>query len=355
MIEILKKDMINQINELNLENSPTQIKLLDKQINLIESLQKIHEFKAENNIENENLLSNSETGCPKNEYSEEEIKEKRHIKHIKKDVDQTAYRFERKIRGGAVTEIEGFVPEGVIRKLGLEHGDMVYATPMETPNPNSNHFQYELAEKGDENDVVDRIQYNFCSIKKEAGRLVIDKSEETGEFIRYQDNLYTIILHERDVIEFKLKEGDLIDIAYPTNKIEVAKVLWKHPLESLTMETVNKTLTQVSGKTEQKEKIIYRQSLEGKNVLIIGNEPKKNLYKFSIEQRGGTFLWGDAKNDLTRLEALVRKSDVCVFLLSVSGHVGMEHIKQMCKDYDVSFETTWSNGKSSVIRLAEEV
>ncbi|UFT99141.1 hypothetical protein KO561_18490 [Radiobacillus kanasensis] len=67
----------------------------------------------------------------------------------------------------------------------------------------------------------------------------------------------------------------------------------------------------------------------------------------------GSF-FGDSKFSLERLEAMVRKSDICVFLLRVSGHVGVEHLKQMCKDYGVSFVTSWSNGKSSVLRIDEE-
>ena len=95
-------------------------------------------------------------------------------------------------------------------------------------------------------------------------------------------------------------------------------------------------------------------SLSDKTILVIGNEPKKVLYQSSIEERGGTFLWADAKDNFTHLESVVRKSDMVFFLLKVSGHTGMKQIKAYCKRYKKPFLTTFSNGRSSMMKTAEE-
>lgn len=360
-MELLKKDMIEAINVLNFENLDIQKELLEKHFNVFQSLQELHSFKNQHHLISNPITLNERNENILTEERSEQMKKEAIIEKKEKMTTLTTkpmYRFERKIKGGFVPEIEGFVPEGIVRKLGIQHGDMVYASPMETDDLNSRHFRYEIAQKGEGKDASDRVQFNYCPVKKEAGRLVVEKSEETGQYIRYEDSLYTVILDEFDVQEHQIKEGALIDIAFPVGKPNLAKVLWTHKVaeseNSFNSNHQSSNSAKKVEKTEKKDKPSFEQTLEGKTVLVIGNEPKKNLYKLAVEQRGGTFLWSDAKEKLIRLESLIRKSDLVVFLLSVSGHVGMEHIKQMCKDHRVSFETTWSKGQTNLIRIAEE-
>lgn len=390
MLNLIKKDMIQTIRQLNFENEKVQKELLDKQLSVFNSLKELHCFRKEHDVASieedvviqetcledeshclkkdietdvhisEEALSVEEDDADEEDAIKKSVEEKVKLPESQvklEESDKPMYRFERKIRGGYVKEIEGYVPEGIVRKLGLEHGDMVYATPI-VSDETQRRFLYELARKGDGKDSLDRVQYNFCVVKKESGYYMVEKSEETGENITYQDAPYTIVLDQNDVREYGIKEDDLIDIAFLKDKPEMVKVIWVHRLED---KYSDKTVAE-NDKQEKKEKLekkeqeeheVFEKTLEGKTVLVIGNEPMKNLYKFSVEQRGGTFLWADAKEKLNRLEALVKKSDIVIFLLKVSGHVGMEHIKKMCKEYNVAFETTWSNGQTGLIRLAE--
>jgi hypothetical protein len=367
-IELLKKEMIEAVNVLNFENVDVQKELLEKQFSVFQSLQDLHSFKREHEINQEQTdlstvqetpsVSQKECKPVAVETVSEKTEETIEIPNEKTVTLTTkpTYRFERKIKGGFVPEIEGFVPEGIVRKLDLHHGDMVYATPMETED-NSRHFRYEIVEKGDGKDAPDRVQFNYCAVKKEAGRFVVDRSEESGNYIRHDDCVYTVILDDSDVLDLRIKEGSLIDIAFPVGKPNLAKVLYTHKVEETGIPFSSQNKKNVSNKvekTEKKDKPSTDKTLEGKTVLVIGNQPKKSLYKMVVEQRGGVFLWADAKEKLTRLQPLVRKSDLVVFLLSVSGHVGMEHIKQMCKEHGVAFETTWSKGQTTLIKLAEE-
>ena len=358
----LKKEMVECINSVNYENVDIQKELMEKYWELIQSFKELEAFKAQHPF----LFKTSDDKQPHEDRVTDEIgqqaddiNDKNESPERKDEKHVLGYRFERKIKDGFVPEIEGFVPEGIIRKLGLEHGDLVSAIPIESDESSRRHFHYELVEKGDGHDAPDRVQVNYCAVHKEAGRLVVDKSEETGEYIRYEEGLYTVILDEYDVQKHYLREGDLIDIAYPVGKPHLSKVLWVHRIEEQEETPLNKEsntakLKNETVKKEIKNAVVFEQTLEGKTILVIGNEPKRKLYKYSIEQKGGSFLWADAKEKLNRLEPLVRKSDIVVFLLGVSGHVGMEHLKKMCKDHGVIFETTWSKGKSTIIQLAEE-
>ncbi|TCP29029.1 uncharacterized protein DUF2325 [Scopulibacillus darangshiensis] len=345
MIESLKNDMLEGINNISLDNMEVKRKLIEKQLAILASIEDLYYFKRDNNIGNKADVVDFEEDPPLEGTNKPNVNSNHN--------GRSMYRFERKIRGGFIPEIDGFVPEGIVRSLGLDHGDMVYATLIEANTRNLKRFKYEIAKKTDGSEQPDRIQYNYCPIKKEAGRLVVDKSEETGEYIRFDENLHTVVLDEDDVFDHKLEEGSLVDIAFPKGMPNLAKVLWTHHIEEREEPNVKKA-SSAHKKESKEEKEDVEQTLVGKTVLIIGNEPKKNLYKFAVNQRGGEMLWADAKDNLTRLEALVRKSDMVIFLLAVSGHVGMEHIKQMCKDYNVPFDTTWSKGFSTIVRLAEE-
>lgn len=304
MIEQLKQDILENIEHMDQNNMDNQTHLLVKQAAVISHLWEINRLK-----ENKSSEDQPET------LEEDEESESIESSQPSTPLERKSYEFERKLRGGIVPQIDGFVPEGVVRKLGLEHGDMVYAKAINTTDPQRSHFEYEIAEKGDGEDAPHRIQLNFCPVKKEAGRLVVEKSEETGEFIRFNEGLYTIVLSEDEVFKQRISEGDLVDIAYFDGTPTHAKVIWTHKIKEEASLSIPETLNHASKKSDKLEKkpaTIYDQTLKEKTILVIGNEPKKNLYKYSIEQRGGTFLWGDAKEDFTRVEAKVRKADIVV-------------------------------------------
>lgn len=345
-IENLKSEICNNVQQISLDNALVQKEIIEKQLEIIRLLKEIEDL----TIEDQNA-TNLET----NINSKENLTTETHPPENRTEIieNKKTYIFERKLRGGIVPHpnIDGYVPEGIVRKLGLEHGDLLYATPKYSAG-RQNHYIYELAEKGERIAAPGRIQYECCQVKMEAGRYVVEKSEKTGDYIRFNEGLYTVLINENDVEEYSLVEGDLIDIAYQLDHPESARVIWKHQTEIDHAEgyNVSKSIKKINKKKERD----IDQTLQGKTILVIGNEPEKQRYKASIEERGGNFLWGDSKDDLTRVEAKVRKANLVVFLLKVSGHIGMEHIKRLCKEYNVPFEPTWSLGKSTVINLAEE-
>jgi hypothetical protein len=272
--------------------------------------------------------------------------------------ERPMYLFERKIRGGFVPEIEGFVPEGVVRRLGLSHHDYIYANRV-VYFGNKMRYQYELAQKTNAPDPPDRVQFNYCPVEVQDGMFVVKKSWESDSEIRIDEVPYVVLLNEEDIREFNIKEGDIIDIAFPMQRPEKNKILWKHEIGGTEAgESIAPKHSPARKKEDvesfREEQQIDAESLKDMNILVIGNEPLKPLYKLSIEQRGGNFFWADAKDDYETFKSLVKKMDLVIFLLKVSGHTGMKQIKQLCKEYNVPFKTTFSTGISSVVRISEE-
>lgn len=264
------------------------------------------------------------------------------------------YVMERKLRGGVLHEIEAFVPEGIVRRLGLEHGDLVHAEKI-TDTGSRNKYHYTLVESRQAGDAPGRKQMDYCLVEKEAGQLVVKASYMKNEFIRYNDVRYSIIVSESDINYFGIKEGDLVDIAYLANNPAENKILWLHDTEfaETTEEKTERKRKSIEPVKEMSEAV--EQTLAGTHVLIVGNESSKASYQAEIEKRGGTFLWADASKRSDSYPSLVRKCTFSIFLAGLSGHTGMKQFKQLCKDLNKPFLATFDQGVTSVIRSAEEL
>ncbi len=140
-------------------------------------------------------------------------------------IERPIYLFERKILGGYLPKIDAIVPEGLVRRLGLEHHDYVYATEVAS----FYHFKkyhYELAKKVDIAIPTDRIEYKYCPIELDGSILVVRKSSETDLDIRIDGVPQSICIPDFEISRIKppLREGDIIDIAFPDGKPELCRI-----------------------------------------------------------------------------------------------------------------------------------
>lgn len=264
------------------------------------------------------------------------------------------YVFERKLRGGILPDIDAFVPEGIIRRLGVQHGDLVQAEK-QSEYGNRIKYHYTLVESRNMGEAPGRIQVDYCLVEKEAGHLVVKGDYLKNQSIRFDGVRYSLILNEQDIRNFEIKEGDIIDVAYKAENPAENKVLWMHETK-IPVQAEEKTETkrkEVDTRKEMSEEL--KQTLAGVNVLIIGNESSKANYQAEIEKRGGTFLWADSNKRMESYPSMVRKCSFAIFLLGLSGHTCMKQFKQLCKDQDKPFEATFDQGITSIIRTAEEL
>lgn len=383
ILEMTKKDMMKSLESLSFENISEQKALVSQYFEFLGSLQTLMELKNKHSctlseqLENEialplednksriniertiesslneggELIAEEEPGTSVVVSEASASATEPIIEDIKRD--RKMYFFERKALGGFIPELKSIVPESIVVKLGLEHSDYVFADELpQTDGYDKKKYLYELAKKGNNSREVVRIQYNLCPVEKNGSLLMVSKSYNTGT-IRIDDVPQSLVLCDQDIQYFGLQEGQLIDVAYIKGKENAPRVLYRHPVESFPTDDSKKTQRRRLTKDESKKDEEVEQTLEGKTVLVIGNEPDKALYKQNVEERGGDFLWADGKDPVTSFDPLVRKSDVVVFLLAVSSHTAMKHVKRLCKDYEVPFQTTFNISSTTIIRLAE--
>ncbi|MES5837766.1 DUF2325 domain-containing protein [Bacillus cereus group sp. MG11] len=381
LVEQIKKELVQTIECLNLEHLDEHKKVIKKYFDVLESIKGLEKKKkslqnvlADNTsqLKEDVYIENTEDNNVEAETTDFKEKESDSIKIEEKEIEDDKihnsldiaknkmYLFERKIRGGFVPEIDGFVPEKVIRELGLKHHDYVYAIEDGYANGDMKKYKYSLAKRTEKPVDDNRVQVNLCPIEKDGNMLVVRKSLEDGRDIKFGEVPYSFLLNVDEVIDLKLKEEMIVDIAYPADKPDRVKVIWiydvrdSEPEATLVFQSKRTASKKEEKHVEEDEIVIDEDALKGKSILIIGNEPKKAIYKASIEQRGGSFLWADARSHVTILEPLVKKSDMVIFLLKVSKHVAMKQIKALCKERDIPFLTTFSTGKSTIVKMAEE-
>ncbi|AJD93675.1 hypothetical protein JMA_43580 (plasmid) [Jeotgalibacillus malaysiensis] len=374
-----KLEMKRWIEQVDFENA-NEIK--EKLLYYFEVLDAIHDLpeappkkvQPEKNTEKEKLetndiekestdLINSENDVDNDRDKEiesvetiEGMEEKKETEEKDRVKTEEGYIVERKLRGAILTEINAFIPEGILRKLDIEHGDRVEARKMEDASDDGrNRYHYTLIEKGDGKDAPDRTQMEYCVIEKEGGMFVVKSSSLTGEEIKFNGVSYPIVLNEMDIRHFSLQEGDIIDIAYRKSMPTEHKVLWKHEDIEMPHEKTGEWSRKKKGNDQEKDlSDDIEPTLDGVTVMIVGNEGSRTSYQEQVEKRGGELLWIDAKEKVERFEPLVKKSSFTIFLLGLSGHTGMKKIKALCKEYKIPFEATFNQGITSIIRLAED-
>lgn len=341
-----RKSMIESLEQMNIENFHIFKQLLTKQLQICENMVDIQNFQSEHQI---SLVSDTSKD---HAILQEVIEETKNI-----ETSPQKYRFERKLRGGYIREIDGYVPEGVVRNLEIQHGDYLYAIEVEPGYHQKKRFEYSIAEKGLGIEPSDRIQYNYCPVEVESGRLVVKKSLDSGEDIRLDEVAYTVILNDDDIHSLNIKENDIVDIAFPLGKPETNRILWRHNTENLDtwvppLKSGHYKKTKQQGTTEMINKCNL--DFDSKTILVVGLEARKSVFEKEIDARGGTMIWASGNEELSRLEAMVKKSDLAVIIISHVSHRGSIETVRYCKNHGIPFTPVKSRGVESLITAINE-
>lgn len=141
------------------------------------------------------------------------------------------YRFHREPRGGRIIglQIAGNdyrIGEELVLKLGLSHGDIVHKTINSNPN-HSTPYKISLVRTVNKTNP-NRLELIRCKVEEQIGKLFVDNSE--GRSLRnFQLPEGTLIyLHDKDIIDYQISSGDLIDVAIEKNRPEIGFVLRNH-------------------------------------------------------------------------------------------------------------------------------
>ena len=252
--------------------------------------------------------------------------------------DEKGYLFERKLKGGYVQALKAFVPETVVRRLGLEHGDYVKAKEIHSEEDESTRYYYEVLEKGEKKEA-ERIEINYGLVEKDGHLLMVKKTLlNGGEPIRLNDTPHAFLIRDEERVENGIQEGDIVDIAYMKKDPSIHRVIWKHAMDEVQESKTKEKIQKVKIKNNYALSTNIKDNiLRGKHVLVVGCEPRKSSYKAHIEERGGVFSWAEGIEGKKRLKTMVQKVDVVVLLIRFIRHRASQDVVDICKEINVPF------------------
>ncbi|HEU5139700.1 MAG TPA: DUF2325 domain-containing protein [Bacillales bacterium] len=261
--------------------------------------------------------------------------------------DYQGYLFERKLKGGFIPDLDVYVPEKVIRKLGLTHGDWVKAT-----RTKGNYYEFELVKK-EKGMNEDRGEIKYCIVEKD-GELWVCHRTLSGRSIHLDDMPFTVRLKESEIQTFHLEEGDIVDVAYAKDNPTICKVVWKHKIKD-----VPPPSPLPSGfykeRSPHDHDIQEHPDLKGKKITLIGCINRYPTYRERFTALGSEVYAMDGTEDDERIAATIKKSDMVLMIIPAVSHGGTAAAKKHCKAYDIPFSTIDSIGISSVVNGAVDL
>lgn len=160
-IVLMKDHMKNMIDHMQQDTLNDCFTVLTSQYEVLQQLYKIESMKSDIGILDKVTENTSVLDCEM--VDDADCHEELDLPVMGADdnnaVDKQMYQVERKLKGAYVPEIEGYIPETILRNKDIAHGDYVYAEPIAPNKAGQKRFLYELAEKSQEEALADRIAY----------------------------------------------------------------------------------------------------------------------------------------------------------------------------------------------------
>lgn len=349
-----KADLQELIKDITLENITEKRTLINRYIDLIEMLKDIVDTKESPEIPKDaTFVEPIEQG--RSDHALDNINEE-----PRDNNSEQLYVFERRLRGGFVPELETVVSESAVRGLNLRHGDLLRVTNV-SDDGTKKRYRFGLGKRVEDVQSTDRVEIRYCVVEDNYGQLVVRDMGVLLEGDKRPENLpETYILRDKDIVEFEIISGDIVDIAFFAPTPDYIRVIFKHhpSVSGSRQESV------ISSAVRQKELVVdnevknFPKELLDKRVLVIGCEPRKAVYKERFEALGAKFDWTkgsvDAKS-MSELPAKIKKADIVLILIDFIRHRASKDAVAKCKEENVPYTIIDGLGVKTIIEGALEL
>lgn len=299
-----------------------------------------------NTFFNSSDSSDSDSNC--HTKNEDNTKDNNRLDKL---TDDQIYVFHRQLTGGTgINEDrhEIYVPEGIVRKLDIEHGDKLHIN--EDVFGYGRHY-YEKLNHLPKDETIEPnkiIDYDFAIVEgvEDIDDKFIVRHHYGSEGLTSMPNR---IIYQPDIDKFDLKEGDLVHVSfYDDNN---ARVRWKYshnepiPTPKPQKSSVYKDSSSSHDDVEQTLKNII--------IGVIGYGNLDTSYEEEITKRGGEMISTSAVDSDT-IENKIRQSDIVVMPTHHMGHKQMDITKKLCKYYDKPLVIVNKGGRSHFVQQIHE-
>lgn len=365
MLNTLKEDMVAAIESLDLHDIESfeayeakhqaQRKIL-KQLFMLRSIQPVSEH-----ISTVKPLQDivDTVGAEMSEVEDDNISETSIVSDDNIVLGEAP--FKRLTKGGVVELTSGeseFIPESLIRKFGINHGDIIklYAST----DGHDNH-DFEIIERsgvsaGPTDIIV--IHNAIVSYNDVLQSFVVDSYiDDTGEKQRFtvdKDGATLYKISDKDVEKLKLQAGDIIDASRYVGQ-PLVRARWRYPVlsessavtESARQLSYNKDDNNLDGTFDQTKTIMP--IFSGNTISMVGALSYVTAYREEVEKRGGILLDFES-NHADTVANKVSQSDVVVLPIRSAGHISCELAKEAAKANGIPFVILDGNGRNLFVR-----
>lgn len=277
--------------------------------------------------------------------------------------DEQTYVFDRKLRGGFVSGLDYYLPESLVKQYGFEHGDLLYIDDEHTNFKGETKYEFSLAEKKAKPHA--RIELHKCILKRENSFLVTDTyfcmQDSQEKLIWLEEIPYTFVIAESEALDWKVEQGDIIDIAYYENDPTKVKIIYKHHTESNYTQPQKSSTYKDTTKADDDDtdtldplEETEMESLHGQTIAVVGSDYRFPDYAEACEKIGVNFI-GIAGNAYKAVPGLIRditEADIVVLMIHAMRHQTSATVVQTCKEQGKPFAESRSFGIKSMFRAA---
>lgn len=265
--------------------------------------------------------------------------------------DDQIYVFHRQLTGGTgINEDrhEIYVPEGIVRKLDIEHGDKLHIN--EDVFGYGRHY-YEKLNHLPKDETIEPnkiIDYDFAIVEKveDVDNKFIVRHHYGSEGLTSMPNR---IIYQPDINKFDLKDGDLVHVSFYNDNN--ARVRWKYSHnEPIPTPKPQKSSVYKDSSSSHED---VEQTLKNIVIGIIGYGNLDTSYEEEITKRGGEMISTSAVDSDT-IENKIRQSDIVVMPTHHMGHKQMDITKKLCKYYDKPLVIVNKGGRSHFVQQIHE-
>lgn len=289
---------------------------------------------------------------------------------------ETVYRFYRRLVNGHVfldgikTNTDSnayFIPEKMIKDMGVEDGDYLAITASYQSNGMPRH-KFEIREKGEEQEM-DRLQYEYCLVHEDVSPIAespfyVDNSYTKGSLMQYKDGEYTPIfrlyLQDSDIERLNIQADDIVTVAYWVNKpqesvrvIEVSEL--GETTKSDTKPSTKSSKKQTPKKQEADVDTTTYPNIVDKTVVVVGFEHFHARYEKVLASYGASTetLTGDEKT-FNQFASVVDNADVVVFVVEMMSHHSYNEVKAYAKSKQVPHVIATKSGATFIAKMAND-
>lgn len=268
------------------------------------------------------------------------------------------YRVDRKLIGALIGD--QYYSESIIRKLGLNNGDLVKLTPPEEIAGTKHYLpQIELISANETEAPEEPIIRETVLVESDSTNGLVARYRYNHERLLVNGEPATIRLNLTDTTNHNVQPGDVVDIAYYRNSDgNEARVSWVYNADKSKSVPERPTVKPHSAYIKRESSAPrhftpnMHYDLNNQIVLMAGYGAHKELAEEVIKAHNGRLTVYDGKASGKGIEGdlttAIRHADIVIIMLHSVSHNTANHAISIAKDFDKFIAATNTNSPLAI-------